>query len=115
MRCIPREFELAAGELRLELEVPEYAAADVAVGQVGAFASHARPGEVRDFEIVRVEPLSVPRAGQNVYLAEARVALGESWMRPGAEGVAKVHIGEKSVLWALFHRVTDYLQLRFWL
>jgi biotin carboxyl carrier protein len=109
-------FEIAAEDgFRLQLEVPEYAAADLRVGLTGEFAAHARPDHTGFFSIERVTPQAESRRGANVYLAEAALDLREPWMRAGIEGLGKIDVGGKPVWWAAFHQVIDYLRLRFWL
>ncbi len=108
-------FEIAAQRgFRLDLEVPEYAAGDLAVGLGGEFASHARPDQVASFAIERVSPRAEPLRGANVYVAEAALDLDAPWIRAGIEGIGKIEVGAKPVWWAAFHHVIDYFRLRFW-
>ncbi len=37
------------------------------------------------------------------------------WIRPGMEGVARIDVGRRPIRWIAFHRIVDYLRLRFWL
>jgi hypothetical protein len=103
------------GEWTLELEIPDSASADIRVGQGGAFASYARPEQVQELRLTRIRPQAEVRNENNVYIAEAEVHEAHDWIRPGMEGVAKVHLGPRRVWWVTLHRVIDYLRLKLWL
>lgn len=99
----------------IELEVPESGSADLAPELAGFFASNARPEETRAFVISRVLADVQIRDGRNVYVAEADVEARDGWLRPGMEGVAKVHMGPRRIYWIALHRALDWLRLNFWL
>jgi multidrug resistance efflux pump len=103
------------GDWLIELLVPERMAIEVQVGFEGQFACNARPGEVLNCKIVRIQPSSEPRDGKNVFIAEAIVEGNPEWMRAGMEGIAQIDAGERRVWWVALHRVIDYVHLTFWL
>jgi multidrug resistance efflux pump len=108
-------FQIApADEWTVELEVPESAVGSLSVGLPGRFAGHANPQETMEFRISRVRPTAQLRGAQNVYVAEADIR-AHGGIRPGMEGVAKVHVGRRPVWWVASHRITDYLRLHLWL
>lgn len=100
---------------RLELEIPQYAAADVNAPLTGIFASHARPEEAHSFEVDRLLPSAVQRGTRTVYIAEAMITARNEWLRPGMEGTAKVSVGRRRVCWVYLHRILDYLRVQLWL
>jgi len=100
---------------RLELQIPQHAAADIDAPLTGKFASHARPEEAYGFELKRLLPGTVQRGNKTVYIAEATIHVRNDWMRPGMEGTAKVDVGERRVFWVALHRVLDYLRVHLWL
>ncbi len=109
-------FQVAPdGRWRLRLQVPEQAVDDITAGQTGTFATEARPDESEPFEVRFVSPSAEVVGGRNVYVAEADVEIAAPWMRPGMEGVGKIHAGHRVTWWVLLHRVTDWLRLNFWL
>ena len=110
-------FQIAPeDEWTLELEVPESAAASLAVGLPGLFAGHADPQRAMEFRISRIRPTAQLRRAQNVYVAEAEVrANGDGGIRPGMEGVAKVQVGQRPIWWVASHRFVDYLRMKLWL
>ncbi|MEP0846687.1 MAG: HlyD family efflux transporter periplasmic adaptor subunit [Phycisphaerae bacterium] len=109
-------FEVAPlSDWRVEVELPQYAAADVLIGQPGAYVDQARPEQPRALRIARVAPKSEAREGRSVFIAEAEVSLESDWLRPGMEGVARIEAGPRPVWWLAAHRVIDYLRANFWL
>ncbi len=100
----------------LELAVPEHAAADVTTELSGHFVSLARPEASRPFKIDRVLGSARIIDGRNVLVAEADLAVaGPTWLRPGMEGVAQIHVGPRRIWWIVFHSAVDYLRLNFWI
>ena len=99
----------------LELEVPESASANLTSGLGGFFASYAQPAQTGELTVSRVLPEAQIRRGNNVYVAEAEVVTPANWLRPGLEGVAKVHLGRRRVWWIVLHRAVDYLRMNLWL
>lgn len=100
----------------LELAIPEHAATDVTTALAGEFVSFARPEASRPFHIDRVFGSARVIDGRNVVIAEADLALaGPTWLRPGMEGVARIHVGPRRIWWIVLHRAVDYLRLNFWL
>lgn len=109
-------FELSpAGSFQLELNVPEADARHVQLDQTGLFASFARPEVKYAFRVVRMRPIVVQDAAQNVFVLEADVELDSDWLRGGMEGVAEIDAGRRRVCWLALHGVLDAMRLRFWL
>lgn len=109
-------FELSTNAgWKLELEIPESVVSEFKVGQQGRFASHSRPEDTHELEIVHLHPSAERRGLHNVFLAEATSNVQAEWMRSGVEGLAKIEAGERSPLWVAFHRITDYIRLHLWL
>ncbi len=109
-------FRVAAEDRwTLELEVPDSSAKGLTAGLTGVFAAAADPTRQTTFAITRVQPGATQRRASNVFVAEADVELAAEWLKPGMEGVAKIHLGRRWVSWMATHRVLDYLRLHFWL
>jgi hypothetical protein len=98
-------FEIAApDDLRAEILLPEARAHLVRPGQTGWLAPAADPGARIPVTIERVRPMAEVVQGRNVFRAIALLpeGTGEGPLRPGAEGVARVEVGETTWLaWAL--------------
>lgn len=109
-------FEIAPPHgLIVELAVPESDAEDLAVGLTGTFAPSARPEQTRSLRVLRILPRTEIRERGNACIVEAATNLEEGWLRPGMEGVARIHVGRRPVWWVGIHRIVDYLRLKLWL
>jgi len=99
-------FEIAApDDLRAEILLPDARAHLVRPGQRGWLAPAADPGARIPVTIERVRPMAEVVQGRNVFRAIALLqqpAGEEAGLRAGAEGVARVEVGETTWLaWAL--------------
>ncbi len=109
-------FEVApAGAWALELDAPQRVLRDVHPGLRGTFAPAARPEQPQEFILARIGASAEARAGQNVYRLEGPLTTPPDWLRPGMEGVARIHVGPRRVWWVTLHRVVDWLRLHLWL
>ena len=109
-------YEIAPmDQRRLELHVPDHAAANLRNGLRGQFVSEARPESPQGFELTRLRPRAEIVDGQNVFVLEADARLGGDFLRPGMEGTAQIEVGRRQVWWVALHGVVDYLRLNFWL
>jgi len=114
-------FEIAPLEsLRAELSVPEDQIADVEVGQHGELATVGHPESKLSFVVERINPVAEVVNQINVF--KVRVKLenvdlkgGQSWLRPGMEGVAKVDIGKKSYAWLWTRRLSNWVRMKLWI
>lgn len=103
-------------DYQLWLNVDNRDIAQVEAGQRGEAVLAARPGEPLPFTVLRVVPLAQVEEGRTVFRLEARLDDGAAMtvLRPGMEGVGKVEIGERRLLWIWTHRFTDWLKLQWW-
>ena len=99
----------------IELFVPEKEVLHLREGFQGRFATLARPDDTVECHLARIEPASVTKDGNNIYIARADVAGNPEWMRVGMEGVATIDGGKKRVCWVALHRVWNFVRLHFWL
>ena len=110
-------FELAPlASWRVMLKVDERDIARVVQGQVGELVLTGAPGQRWQFTVKSVTPVSVVEDGRNYFRAEAQLAgtAAGTALRPNMEGVAKVVVGERSLLWVWTHRFTDWLRSAWW-
>lgn len=108
-------FEVAPLEAyRLVLHVDERDMAGVSTGQAGTLKLTGLPGDALDFEVSRITPVSEAAEGGNYYRVEAQLRDTPGLLRPGMEGVGKIEIGERRLLWIWTHRLVDWLQLKAW-
>ena len=108
-------FEVAPLEdYRLVLRVDERDMPYIATEQKGRLKLSGLPGELPGFSVSRITPVSEPGDGANYYRVEARLDDPPALLRPGMEGVGKIEIGERRLLWIWTHRMTEWLKLKAW-
>ena len=108
-------FEVAPLDAyRIILQVDEREAADVAVGQRGKIMLSAFPTRALAFTVVKITPVSAAREGRNFFRVEANMEQAPPQLRPGMEGVGKIDIGKRRLIWIWTHRGIDWLRLLIW-
>lgn len=108
-------FELAPLDAwRVILQVDERDVAYLQQGQSGSLVLASLPGQAFPLAVNKVTPVAVAEDGRNYFRVEAGVKEGASSMRPGMEGLGKVEIGERSLLWIWTRRFTEWLRLKAW-
>jgi multidrug efflux pump subunit AcrA (membrane-fusion protein) len=109
-------FKLARIErLYAELKVSENDIHEIGQTIEGEIALASRPEEVYPIEVFRMEPVAVAEEKGNVFVVHAGFPGGpQDWWRPGMTGVAKLIIGDRSLIWIATHRTVDFLRLRLW-
>lgn len=107
-------FELAPLDTyRVIVKVDERDVRAVHVGQRGLLVLSGLTEESLPF---RVKNISVPEAndGRNVFRVEAQLEHAKTALRPGMQGVAKIEVGERSLLWIWTHSAWHWLILQAW-
>ena len=66
------------------------------------------------FHIERITPISTQAEGRNLFTVEAQLDDTPDLLRPGMDGVGKIDIGERRLIWIWTHRLTDWLRLWAW-
>jgi multidrug resistance efflux pump len=108
-------FEVAPLEAyRVILEVDERDIAEAAEGQEGHLALAAFPNEPLPFTVTKLTPVSTAREGRNYFRVEARLAHTPARLRPGMEGIGKIAIDRRLLLWIWTHQAVDWLRLQLW-
>ena len=108
-------FEVAPLDAyRVILQVDESDIADIAVGQEGSIVFSSLPGDAYEFEIVQVTPVAVAEEGRNYFRVEARLDESSDRLRPAIEGVAKIQVDRRRLIWVWTHEVIDWLRLAMW-
>lgn len=108
-------FEVAPLEgYRVVLQVDDRDIAGVAEGQRGELVLSSLPGQVWPFTVSTVTAVATQHEGRNVFRVEAQVEGPSPRLRPGMEGVGKIVVGERSLLWVWTHGFVDWLRLTAW-
>lgn len=108
-------FEIAPLDAyRVVLKVDERDVSYVALGQEGELALSGIPGARLPFSVARITPVSSPEEGRNFFRVEAKMQSAIERLRPGMEGVGKISIGERRLIWIWTHGLIDWVRLAFW-
>jgi RND family efflux transporter MFP subunit len=108
-------FEIAPLDAyRVILQVDERDITQLKIGQHGELALSGLPHERMSFVIKQIAPVSTPEEGRNTFRVEAQLEKPSPRLRPGMEGVGKVDIGERRLIWISTHNLFDWLRLAAW-
>lgn len=109
-------FEVAPLQgFRVMMQVADRDIAGLAVGQRGELVLSGLPDRQLPIAVKRITPVSTQQDGQNVFAVEASIdSTAVAALRPGMQGIAKVVVGERSLLWIWTHGGVDWLRLTLW-
>jgi len=110
-------FEIAPlGDYRVIQEVDERDIDEIHVGQSGNIVLATFPNEPIPFEVTKITPVSTTDQGRNYFRVESSL-LSESdltRLRPGMEGISKIDIDRRKLVWIWTHRAVDWVRLTLW-
>jgi RND family efflux transporter MFP subunit len=108
-------FELAPLDAyRVALRIDERDVGFVRPGQRGELALSGIAGETLPFVVRTVTAVSTPQDGRNFFRVEAQLDRATARLRPGMEGVGKVSIEKRSLVWIWTRNFVDWLRLSLW-
>jgi multidrug resistance efflux pump len=108
-------FELAPLDAwRVILKVDERDIGRLQPGQRGELVLAGLPGQHFGLTAQRVLSVAEAEDGGNHFRVEAALDADAARLRPGMEGVAKIEVGEATLLWVATHRLTDWLRRTVW-
>ena len=108
-------FELAPLEsYRVIVKVDERDVTYVAVGQGGFLVLSSMPHDKLPITVEKITPVSVVEEGRNFFRVEAKVTGGNERLRPGMEGVGKIEIEERKLLWIWTHKLVHWVRMWVW-
>jgi len=99
---------------RVVLRVDEAQIGDVHVGQRGDLLVVSLPDAPLPFEVEKITPVSVATEGRNAFEVEARLTGDTGRLRPGMEGVGKIDIEERRLIWIWTRSLLDWVRLTTW-
>ena len=89
--------------------------ARLAVDQRGELVLAGMPDRPLSITVRRITPVAKQHDGLNLFDVEAGVDGGTpTGLRPGMEGIGKVVVGKRSLLWVWTHGFFDWLRLAVW-
>ena len=108
-------FELAPVDgHRVVLQATERDVGDLAPRMQGTLALAALPDVEFALTVQRVNGAARTESGEPVFLVEAQLEGEAPTLRPGMEGVAKIAVEPRALLWVVSHRLVEWLQLTVW-
>jgi RND family efflux transporter MFP subunit len=108
-------FEVAPLEsYRVIIEVDERDIADVVIGQGGELVLPSMPGDVFPLVVDKITPVSIAKEGRNYFRVEAHLENVSERLRPGMEGVGKITVDRRKLIWIWTHELIDWLRLKLW-
>jgi HlyD family secretion protein/GAF domain len=104
---------------RVIVDVDEREIADVRSGQQGFLVLSSISSEAFPFKVTNVTSVTTAKEGRNYFRVEALLeASGEpagyDRLRPGMEGVGKIEIERRHLIWIWTHRLVNWLRLFVW-
>ena len=99
---------------RVVLQVDDRDIAWLARKQTGELVLSSQPEHALPFTVSAITPVATQVDGRNVFRVEALVDGQITRLRPGMEGIGKIVVGTRSLLWIWTHRFVDWSRLAFW-
>lgn len=99
---------------RAVLQVDERDIAFVAPGQSGQLILAGVSDTAETFKVRSITPVANASEGENVFLVEAEIENSGGKLRPGMEGIGKISIDRRGLLWIWTHRLTDWALITAW-
>ena len=108
-------FELAPLDTyRVILKVDERDITNTQVGQHGWLALSSMPQEKLSMTVQKITPVSVVEEGRNYFRVEAAVTSSTQKLRPGMEGVGKIEVDERRLIWIWTYKLVHWVRMWFW-
>jgi len=99
---------------RVILEVDEGEITDVATGRKGTLVLGSITEESFPFTIRSVTPVTTARDGRNYFRVEAILDRTTERLRPGMEGVGKIEVESRKLIWIWTRKMVNWVRLFLW-
>lgn len=99
---------------RVIIHVDEGEITDIRPGQKGTLVLASIADESLPFTVSVVTPVTAVHDGANTFRVEAVLERHNDRLRPGMEGVAKISVDERRLVWIWTHRLVNWLRLAVW-
>lgn len=101
-------------DYRVIVEVDERDIIHIREGQKSELVLPSMPGEAFPFVVNKITPVSLAKEGRNYFRVEAKMEKSSDRLRPGMEGVGKIKIDRRKLIWVWTHEGIDWLRLKLW-
>jgi hypothetical protein len=72
------------------------------------------PGKVLPLTVNKVTPVSTAKEGRNYFRVEAQLEQTSPQLRPGMEGVGKITVERRRLVWIWTHEAIEWIRLKTW-
>jgi len=108
-------FEVAPlQDYRVTMEIDERDMAGIKNQNTGQVVIKALPGKPVDIVVNQIVPMAISGDGKTYFRVEGQFDNPANDLRPGMEGIARINVGERKLLWIWTHKVIDRVRLWFW-
>lgn len=108
-------FEVAPLDTyRVIMKVDERDITEVAVGQGGRLALTSMPNDEFSLVVDKITPVSVVDQGRNFFRVEAVAKGAVDKLRPGMEGVGKIQVDRRKLIWIWTHKLVHWTRMWVW-
>ncbi len=101
-------------EYRVILEVDEKDISEIQTGQRGELVLTGAVEDNLPFLVKKITPVSENQEGKNFFRVEAQLLERRDYLRPGMEGVGKINVGERKLIWILTREMINWFRLKIW-
>ncbi|NOQ89212.1 MAG: HlyD family efflux transporter periplasmic adaptor subunit [Gammaproteobacteria bacterium] len=101
-------------DYRVVLQVDESDISEITLGMQGELTLSAAAEETFEMEVSKITPVSTADNGINYFQVEAMLTSSPDFLRPGMQGIGKIEVGERRMLWVWTHKMVDWLRLKLW-
>jgi biotin carboxyl carrier protein len=108
-------FQLAPlDSFRAILQIDERDIAFISPGQSGQLVLAGVLDEAETFKVRTITPVANAAEGRNYFLVESEIENSGKRLRPGMEGIGKISIDRRRLLWIWTRRLVDWTQITAW-
>ncbi|MBE9564396.1 MAG: HlyD family efflux transporter periplasmic adaptor subunit, partial [Proteobacteria bacterium] len=101
-------------DYRVVLQVDESDISEITVGMQGELTLSAAAEERFEMEVSKITPVSTADNGINYFRVEAALTASPDFLRPGMQGIGKIEVAERRMLWVWTHKMVDWFRLKLW-
>jgi RND family efflux transporter MFP subunit len=99
---------------RAVLQIDERDIAFVSPGQSGQLILAGVSDAAETFKVRTITPVANAAEGTNFFLVEAEIENASGKLRPGLEGIGKISVDRRGLLWIWTRRLADWAQITAW-
>ncbi|HEY6967052.1 MAG TPA: efflux RND transporter periplasmic adaptor subunit [Burkholderiales bacterium] len=108
-------FEVAPlDSYRVIMKVDERDITEVGPGQSGRLALASMPNEEFTLTVDKITPVSVVDQGRNYFRVEAIAKGATEKLRPGMEGVGKIQVERRKLIWIWTRKLVHWVRMWVW-